>query len=48
MMTEKQQADFDRCAYFIAEMIAKYGTDVLDEIAKEKRDPHNTGTITAA
>ena len=48
MMTEKQQADFDRCAYFITEMIAKYGTDVLDEIVKEKRDPDNTGTITTA
>lgn len=48
MMTAKQQADFERCAYFIAEMIAKYGAEVLEEIAKEKGDPDNTGTITAA
>lgn len=47
MMTEKQRADFERCAYFIAEMIAKYGAEVLEEISKEK-DSDNTGAITAA
>lgn len=47
MMTEKQQADFERCAYFIAEMIAKYGAEVLEEISK-KKDSDDTDTITAA
>ena len=48
MMTAEQQADFDRFAHFLAEMIAKYGVDVLAEIDHEKEDPGNTGTTTAA
>lgn len=47
MMTAKQQADFERCAHFLAEMIAKYGAEVLDEIAKDKEGPDNTGTTAA-
>ena len=48
MMMEKQQADLERFAHFLAEMIAKYGVDVLAEIDHEKEDPDNTGTTTAA
>ena len=48
MMTEKQQADFDRFAHFLAEMIAKYGMDVLAEIDNETEDADNIGTTSAA
>ena len=47
-MMEKQQAGLDRFAYFLAEMIAKYGVEVLAEIDNEKEDADNTGTTTAA
>ena len=48
MMTANQQADLDRFAHFLGEMIAKYGVDVLAEIDHEKEDSDNTGTTTAA
>ena len=48
MMMEKQQADLERFARFLAEMIAKYGMEVLAEIDREKEDPDNTGTTAAA
>ena len=48
MMTAEQQADLERFAHFLAEMIAKYGMDVLAEIDNEKEDADNTGTTTAA
>ena len=48
MMTANQQADLDRFARFLAEMIAKYGVEVLAEIDREKEDADNTGTTTAA
>ena len=38
MMTAKQKADFKYCAYFIAEMIVKYGTEVLEDTANEKAE----------
>ena len=47
MMTAKQQADFKRCAYFIAEMITKYGVEVLEETANEKTEADNTDTTVA-
>ena len=47
-MMEKQQADFERFAHFLAEMIAKYGMEVLAEINHEKEGPNSTGTTTAA
>ena len=48
MMTANQQADLDRFAHFLGEMIAKYGVDVLAEIDNEKEDADNTGTTAAA
>ena len=48
MMMEKQQADLERFARFLAEMIAKYGVEVLAEIDNETEDADNTGTTTAA
>ena len=47
MMTAKQQADFKRCANFIAEMIAKYGAEVLEETANKKTEVNNTATTVA-
>ncbi len=47
MITAKQQADFKRCAYFIAEMIVKYGAEVLEETANEKAEVDNTNTSAA-
>ena len=48
MMMEKQQADLDRFAHFLGEMIAKYGVEVLAEINQEKREPDDKCTTTAA
>ena len=47
-MMEKQQADLDRFAHFLGEMIAKYGVEVLAEINQEKREPDDKCTTTAA
>ncbi len=48
MMTANQQADLNRFAHFLGDMIAKYGVEVLAEIDREKEDPNNIGTTAAA
>ena len=40
-LSPKAKANMERCANFLAEMIEKYGREVLEEIEEEERQKSN-------
>ena len=40
-LSPKAKANMERCANFFAEMIEKYGREVLEEIEEEERQKSN-------
>ena len=40
-LSPKAKANMERCANFLAETIAKYGREVLEEIDEEERQKSN-------